>query len=186
MASYFTGRAGPVSVALPVLICLALLLSGLAGTAAGGPPEYQVKAAFLLNTIRFVEWPAGENTSADIVIGVLGEDPFGPYLDELAGRKIKGRKIVIRHFSSPDRAAGCQVLFIPDSERRRLQSLLGLLRGYSILTVSDSDGFVHMGGMIEIDLDKGHLVFDVNQRQLSLRGLKISSQMLKLARDIVE
>jgi hypothetical protein len=168
---------------------LALLLFVLGhpdGVRAQTVTEYGVKAAFLYNAPKFIDWPPEALTSASFTIGVLGDDPFGTVLDQLAGRTIKGKKVVIRRLTSLERAAECQLLFIAASEQRRLQTVLGRLRELPLLTVSDIDGFAFAGGMLELTMDRNRLTFIANNRQAKRQGLKISSQMLKLAREIVE
>ena len=172
-----------------VWLKLALLLLVLGCPAAGtaqSASEYQIKAAFLYNAPKFVEWPAEALTSTSFTIGVLGDDPFGTLLDQLAGRTIKGKKVVIRRLASLERAAECQVLFIATSEQRRLQAVLVRLRELPLLTVSDIDGFAFAGGMLELSMDRDRLTFIINNRQSKRQGFKISSQLLKLAQEIVE
>jgi YfiR/HmsC-like len=146
--------------------------------------EYQIKAAFLYNAAKFIEWPPESGTSGSFVIGVLGEDPFGSLLDDLSSKTIKGKKIIIKRFSSLDKVRECHMLFIPATERRRLSVVLSTSRDHAVLTVSDLDGFAKSGGMIELAMDKGRLGFDVNNHQIRKQGLKISAQMLKLARTV--
>lgn len=172
-----------------VWLGLALLLSVIGCPAAGAEPsvdEDQVKAAFLYNAPKFVDWPPEALSSSSFIIGVLGDDPFGPWLDQLAGRTVKGKKVVVRRITSLDLAAECQLLFIAASEQRRLPTVLGRLRKMPLLTVSDIDGFAFAGGMLELSMERNRLAFIVNNRQAKRQGLKISSQMLKLAREIVE
>lgn len=149
-------------------------------------PEYLVKAAFLYNAPKFVDWPQAQAGSPVFIIGVLGDDPFGTYLDELSNRTIRGKRITIRRFSSVERATDCHVVFIAASEQRRLAALLARLRDLPVLTISDIDGFAAAGGMLELTMDKNRLTFSVNHRQAKRQGFRISSQMLKLAREIVE
>lgn len=148
--------------------------------------EYQIKAAFLYNAAKFIEWPPESSASGSFVIGIIGDDPFGNVLDDLSSKTIRGKKIVIRRFSSLDKVRDCQLLFIPATERRRLSAVLSTSRDYAVLTVSDLDGFAKSGGMIEMAMDKGRLGFDVNNQQVRKQGLKISAQMLKLARTVLD
>ena len=168
-------------------LLLALVLLGWPDTGRTRDiPEYQLKAAFLFNAAKFVDWPPEALSPEVFTIGVLGEDPFGPALDVLATRTIKGKKIVIRRVSSLDRVRDCQLLFIASSELRRLPAVLSTLRQVPALTISDIDGFASGGGMLEMVMDQGRLGFIANNRQARKQGLKISAQMLKLAREIIE
>lgn len=168
------------------LTLLLLILACPAAAAQQTVGEYQAKAAFLYNAPKFVDWPPEALPSSSFIIGVLGDDPFGPLLDQLTGRTIKGKQVVVRRITSLDRAAECQLLFIAASEQRRLSAVLGRLRALPLLTVSDIDGFAFASGMLELTMERNRLTFIVNNRQAERQGLKISSQMLKLAREIVE
>lgn len=177
-----TGRL----LALLILSLMALGLCWPDTSLAQKPSEYQIKAAFLYNAPKFVDWPPQGLSSTNFTIGVLGDDPFGPLLEQLATRTVKGKKIVIKRVSSLDRAAESDLLFIAASEQRRLPAVLGRLRELPVLTISDITGFAYAGGMLELAMERGRLTFTVNNRQAKRQGLKISSQMLKLAREIVE
>jgi hypothetical protein len=167
-------------------LALLLVVGCSAAVAVQTANEYQLKAAFLYNAPKFVDWPAAALSSGTFTIGVLGDDPFGPLLDQLTGRSIKGKQIVIRRITSPERASECQLLFIAASEQRRLPTVLGRLRDLPVLTVSDIDGFAFAGGMLELGMDRNRLTFIANNRQAKRQGLRISAQMLKLAREILE
>lgn len=168
-------------------ICFVMLMLLWGSCALGNTvQEYQIKAAFLYNAAKFIEWPPESNATGSFVIGVLGDDPFGPLLDELSTKTIRGKKIIIRRFSSLDKVRDCHLLFVPASERRRLSAVLSMGRGAAVLTVSDMDGFAKSGGMIEMVMDKGRLGFDVNNQQVRKQGIRISAQMLKLARTVLD
>lgn len=163
---------------------LVLLWSGT--IAAQTASEYSVKAAFLYNAPKFVDWPPEDVATPVFTIGILGDDPFGADLDQLRNKTIKGKRIVIRRFTSIDNATDCQMVFVSASEQRRLVAVLSRLRGLPVLTVSDLGGFAVAGGILEISMDRNRLTFVVNNRQAKRQGLRISAQMLKLAREIVE
>jgi hypothetical protein len=149
------------------------------------PTEYQVKAAFLYNFAKFVEWPEGR-ARAPFVIGVLGEDPFGEVLDRtISGKTIQSREFAVRRLADTAEAPRVDILFISASEKARLPEVLGRLRGSSVLTVGDTDNFVSRGGMVGFRT-KGNVVrFDINLREATRAGLKISSQLLRLAGHVV-
>lgn len=176
----------PVRLGIRLLYILLPVLSCLLNTQADANQEYKVKAAFLYNAAKFVDWPTDTMAGGSFAVCVLGDDPFGPLLDEFTTRPLKGKRVVVRRFNSLDKLRECQLVFITATERRRLGAVFGVLRDLPVLTVSDMDGFVRSGGMIEMSMDKGKLTFDVNHRQNRRQGLKISAQMLKLAREIVE
>jgi hypothetical protein len=149
--------------------------------------EYEIKAAFLYNFAKFVEWPsdAFKNSGDAFVIGVLGEDPFGDAIEgELKGKSIQDKKLVFKRLSDPQEAPSCHVVYVSVSEREHLDTILNKLRAAPVLTVSDMKGFIQRGGMIGLFLDKNKVAFSINQTVAESTGLKISSQLLKLAKTI--
>ena len=148
------------------------------------PTEYQIKAAFLFNFARFVEWPAKAFPAADspLVIGVLGEDPFH---DDLArtmqNKTVDAHPIQVKQCSSLADATNCQILFIGTSEKARLPKIIGGLKGTSVLTVGEMDQFVESGGMINFVIQGQKIRFQINNDAATSAGLKISSKLLALA-----
>ncbi len=131
----------------------AWLLSGALGLAAGTTPsrENQIKAVFLFNFAQFVEWPARAfpETQTPLVIGVLGGDPFGAFLDEtVRGEKVNNRPLVIQRYRRVEEIQTCHILFISSSETNHLDQIFSNLKSRSILTVGDAEGFARYGGMI--------------------------------------
>jgi len=148
------------------------------------PTDYQVKAAYLYNFGRFVEWPAKVSASQtrSFSICVLGEDPFGPALDAtFAGEKIGNQKVVARRISDPHDSVDCQILFISASETNRLNKIIESLDKTAILTVSDIPKFSQRSGMIQLVLDGGRIRFEVNLTATQRAGLTLSSELLKVA-----
>jgi hypothetical protein len=146
--------------------------------------EYQVKAAFVYNFAKFVEWPAHSFTgpSAPIVICILGDDPFGSLLDiPVNGKLVEGRPLVVRRMSDVRHVKACQILFISSSERKRLASILAEVKLCGILTVGDMAGFAAEGGVITLQLEDGRVRFQVNMDAAEQQGLRISSKLLSLA-----
>jgi len=148
------------------------------------PTEYQIKAAFLFNFAKFVEWPAAafaEETSP-MVIGILGENPFRDDLERMVrGKTINNRPLVIKEFRSPAEATNCHVLFISTSEKQRLPEILKSLHGISVLTVGETDRFTETGGMINFVAEGNKIRFQINEVAARSAGLKISSKLLSLA-----
>ena len=147
--------------------------------------EYQIKAAYIYNFAKFVDWPAQAfvSTNAPMVIGVLGENDFGSYLKQIiSGREINGHQLQFVKFDSAAQATNCQVLFISASEKSHLSKILDQLKGASILTVSETDNFIGDGGMIYLFLDEENKVrFQINNDAARKAGLVISSKLLSLA-----
>jgi hypothetical protein len=151
---------------------------------AATPKEYQVKAAFLFNFAQFVEWPAQAfpEAKAPLVIGVLGEDPFGDYLDELVrGENVNNRPLVVRRYSRVEDVGTCHVLFISQSETRNSRKIFTDLNGRNVLTVGDIENFVASGGMIGFASDKGRIRLRINVEAAEASGLRISSKLLRAA-----
>ncbi len=149
------------------------------------PNEYQVKAAFLYNFAKFIEWPARSfaDASTPIVIGIAGRDPFGDRLVEITrGERVNGRAIEIRAFGPGEPIRGCHVLFIAVADRRKLQQVLAQVQGKSVLTVSDTDDFASIGGMIGLAKDDYRIGLEINLQAAEQAGVKISSRLLSLAK----
>ena len=147
--------------------------------------EYQVKAAFLYNFAKFVEWPPDVPSRKDdpIRICIVGENPFGNYLNESTEEKtINGRKLVIWELKSVQDAKGCQIVFIGASEKYHLRASLESMKGAPVLTVGDTEGFAQAGGMINFTLEENMVRFEVNVDAAERARLKISSKLLSLAK----
>ena len=143
--------------------------------------EYQVKAAFLYNFAKFVEWPAGTPGGA-IAICVLGQNPFGRVLeDTVSGKTVDGKTFVVRHVSELKGAAPCQILFVSSSERMRYSVVLGELRAGHVLTVGETEGFIEEGGIVNLKLDSGKIQIQININAAEQAGVRISSKLLSLA-----
>src|SRR5579864_1634055 len=168
-----------------MLFTVALLARlAMAEAGSGNPPvdEYQVKAAFLFNFAKFVEWPPQSFKSASdpILICVAGANPFGRSLEEaIGGKSVDGRKLAIRPISDLNQASGCHIVFMASAPRKHaLQD--DALAG--ILTVGESEGFAAAGGVIEFKLDGGKIKLEINVDAAERRQLRISSKLLSLAK----
>lgn|SRR6185437_1720617 len=147
------------------------------------PTEYEVKAVYIYDFSRFVEWPAKAGQIADgFSICILGQDPFGESLNNaLANVAIAGKEVAIKRISEPEEAEKCRVLFISGSEEKRLKQILEALDGASILTVSDMPEFTARGGMMQFVWDGHRVRFEVNLATAEHAGLSLSSELLKVA-----
>ena len=166
---------------------LAALTTVLPGEARGQevlPSEYQMKAAYLYNFAKFVDWSAKVLPAANspIVIGVLGEDPFDGVLDStVQNKKIDGHPLTVQRFKSAAEAKTCQVLFISSSEKKQWPEIAATLDGSSVLTVGENwDHFTEQGGMINLFMEGKKVFFDINNETAKNAGLKISSKLLIL------
>lgn len=147
--------------------------------------EYQVKAAYLFNFLKFVEWPEGAfgDPLAPIVIGVVGDDPFGNALPQVvAGKTVQGRDLVVHAFHSGENVRSAHILFISASEKKRAPMILSGLRGSPVLTVADLDGFLDEGGMIQFVNENDRVRFAINLTATSQARLKMSAKLLSLAK----
>lgn len=173
------------------LVLRALLLASLAfccGFSRDGTPaavaEYQIKAVFLFQFTQFVEWPARafDDDRAPLVIGVLGDDPFGSYLDEVVrGEVVRTRPIEVRRFRAASEIDACHVLFVSASERARWPEIFEALRGRSILTVGDVVGFTRSDGVVLFTMHSGKVRLKINVGAARASALTISSKLLRSA-----
>lgn len=172
---------GALSAAIGIFFLLAVFRSD----AQGPSREYQVKAAFLFNFAQFVQWPANTftNASEPFRIGILGDDPFGPALDQVVeGESIREHKIVVVRSKRVQDLEHCPMIFISKSERGRVGEILTRLKSRGILTVSELPGFASHGGIINFVLEGNKIRFEINPTSAQRAGLKISSQLLNLGK----
>ena len=148
------------------------------------PSEYGVKAAFLYNFAKFVDWPvdAFKDDQSPICLSVLGDDPFGPALDSIRDKTVRGRPLIVRRCKSLEQVAGSHIVFISLSEKGKLRPILNGLKRSSTLTVSEAERFGQQGGMINFITVDNKIQFEINPEAAQRVKLKISSQLLKLAR----
>ena len=153
--------------------------------------EYLVKAAFLYNFAKFVEWPPCETddcTNRKLVVGLYGgrafNDAVGEAMDSIEGKTVGSRVISVRYLSNPEDIPGCQIVYV--FSKAQVKTVLNATKGLPVLTISDNDDFVYSGGMIELMKVGAKLRFAINRKAAMSSSIKISSQLLKLARYVVE
>jgi hypothetical protein len=147
-------------------------------------PEYQAKALFLYHFAQLCEWPASAFATPDspILIGVLGEDPFGRFLeDAVKGKSIGGRKLVIERSRRLEDVEDCHLVFVSASEKERVPRIVAALGRKPALTVSDIDGFAERGGVIRLFQQDDQPRFAINPVAAERAGLTLSSRLLRLA-----
>ncbi len=162
------------------------LRPSLAG-AQEAPTEYQVKAAFLFNFVKFIEWPeeSFRENGGRIRLCVLGEDPFGPELERIvAGKSVNGRTLEVVRVNQAERASHCHVLFVGATQTGALRKTMAELRREPVLTVGESPEFIRQGGAIRLFLLDNRVRFDINLEAAEQAGLKISSKLLALAQSV--
>lgn len=146
--------------------------------------EYQIKAAFLYNFIKFIDWPpdALPETSDTIIICVFSDDPFREALDSIKDKTVRGRRLLIQRLQQDKELGSCQVLVLGPSEEKRVPQVMQSLQGSSVLTVGDIERFVHSGGIINFLVEQNRVRFEINLNSAERARLKVSSQLLSLAR----
>ena len=161
----------------------ALLLACAAPSFAQPDSEPQLEAAYLVNFVKYVEWPANNRNTTTICL--FGRDTLGPFLSGHEGRLIGGKELRIRRVNGPDDILNCQLVYIPDVEEARIGAVLRWTLGMPILSTSNADGFARSGGGIELLRGAGRVQFIVNADALSRHGLNPSSQMMRLANRVI-
>lgn len=188
-----------------MVLVLSLLIALVAqGTNAAVSREYKIKAAFLYNFIKFVDWPkekiAGRNKP--IIIGIVGKDPFGDAFEPVQSKSIKGRKVVIKRFTTFKRLnksseqntdktyrkiemlKKCHLIFICPSEEKNIKEIINLVKDHSVLTVGQTDDFLKAGGIINFIVEDEKVRFEINTAAAKQAKLDIRSKLLRLAKKV--
>jgi len=206
----------PVGPFVSVGLCSPILLAAVGKDTSKSPEEieYGIKAAFIYNFMKFVEWPADKKTAQDqeqgqlapMVIGILGDNPFGEAFDPILDKRIGERGIQLVHiqgyqaFLNKNRnrqnaltdyqkmnqslIRQCDILFICTSEKENIKQLLSMTNNAAVLTVSDLPGFAEKGGIVGFVKEKNKVRFEINLKEATRSNIKVRSQLLSLARKI--
>ena len=156
--------------------------------------EYKIKAAFIYNFIKFIDWqdnclPENNNT---ITIGLLGKSPFNNSFEPITKKKVKNKKVTIKYFPEFEKMTDktllkkCHVLFICDSEKKQLKDVINAVKDSCVLTVGEMDGLLKAGGIIKFSMHKKKVRFEVNLTAAKRAKLEIRSQLLRLAKKVVK
>ncbi len=169
--------------------------------------EYQIKAAFLYNFVKFVEWPKekiSKDANEPIVIGIIGKDPFGDAIDIITGERVKDKKLVVKWFKSFEDSKKsdeknkpgvhmeieairkCHLLFFCSSEKTSIEEMMKSLKGSHALTVGEMNGFLESGGVINFIIENKKVRFEINTSAAKRARLEIRSQLLRLAKRVIE
>lgn len=173
-----------IRLVLTLLVAAAFLLPLRSAVPQAGPQEYALKSVFLFNFCRFIEWPDEAFTSRDepIVIGVIGEDPFGGMLEEtVKGETLRGRSIRIERYRRPADIDRCHVLFVSGSDTGRFEDILRAVAGQSVVTVGETEAFLDRGGMIALTAERNRVRLSINPVRLRAENLVASSKLLQIA-----
>jgi uncharacterized protein DUF4154 len=165
-------------------IALVLAISPAGSAAHVDATEYGLKSVFLYQFCRFMEWPnsAFSSPSDPLIIGVIGNDPFGSLLNEaVEGETYHGRPIRIEHYGAPRDIKRCHILFVSRSEGDQLDQILSSVAGKNIVTVGETDRFLDHGGMIALTADRNKVHVRVNQSSLRAANVDVSSKLLRVA-----
>jgi hypothetical protein len=166
-----------------ILLCGILLSAHSAGAQEAGPTESQIKAAFLYNFAKFIEWP--DNTGM-LNLCILGEDRFGKDIDAIEGKAAAGKTLTVRRIKSAQDIKQCRMLFIASPESERLSGILTAAQGLNILTVGDTAGYAEQGVIINFYTEQNKVRFEINKDAAARSGLKISSKLFSLARIVYD
>src|SRR5579883_137712 len=164
---------------------LACALFVASSCAAAGASEYEVKAAYLLNFTKFVDWPSSafDGPNSPMTICVLGRDPFGRALDEIVqGETVNGRRLEVRRIAQPPEPRACQVIFLSQTNGDAAK-LLGSI-GPGVLTVGEGDAFLRDGGVVAFVIEDRRVRFDINRTAAEAAELKLSARLLRVARSV--
>lgn len=162
----------------------ALLLMAPLRIATASQSEYALKAVFLYNFCRFIDWPdsAFASPSEPLIIGIIGDDPFGSLLNEaVEGEKYHNRPIRIDHFRTPGDIKRCHLLFVSHVGAGRIEPILAAVAGKNVLTVSETEDFLNRGGMITLTTQQNRIRVRINPASLQAANLAVSSKLLRVA-----
>jgi hypothetical protein len=175
---------GATEAASPRLFLLFLVLSiPLAPLQAQPSREYQIKAVFLFNFAQFTEWPtnAFAGPGEPIVIGVLGSNPFGDFLeDTVKNESVRGRHLLVQRYKTVEEIQTCHILYIGQSEARRLERVVAKLKGKPMLTVSDIPDAARGGVAIGLITERNHIKLQIGLAAIRSASLTVSSKLLRL------
>ncbi len=162
----------------------AQLLAAPSSAASPAALEYQVKATFLYNFTKFVQWPSDSLASSGepFEVGVVGSNPFGSYLAEsMEGQYVHGRPVRVVEFRGPSDVRPCAIIFVPDAAGDRLADIAARIKGSPVLLIGESPGFAERGGAINFILVQNKVRFEINPAVARTAGLQISAKLLAIA-----
>ena len=183
-----TSRSALCRILFGICACAALLCAAWMSPAraqANPSVEYQVKAAFLLNFAKFIDWPASafRDEKAPITVCVFGHDPFGNALDDMMrGKNINNRELLARRINELPELKSCQLVFVSEKEERRLPEILNSEKSASALVVGEGEDFAESGGSVQLFLENNRMRFAVNVDAVQRSRLTVSSKLLALAK----
>jgi hypothetical protein len=174
------------TLGLILLAACSLARAGTLPEAQSQPlSEYEIKAGFLFNFTKFVEWPpdAFADPSVPIVLGIVGDNPVTDLLTETAaGKTVNGRAVLVRRFKEGQDLRSCHILFVSSSEGKHVPQILESVKGSRVLTVGETNGFAESGGMINFFVEGNKVRLEINLEAAARARLKISAKVIAVAR----
>ncbi|MDP1947537.1 MAG: YfiR family protein [Nitrospirota bacterium] len=166
------------------IVIFSSVCTGIRAQAQEPNAEYQLKAAFLFNFAKFVEWPdsSSSSSSAPLTICVLGNDPFGASLDAIEEKTIKGRALAVKRLRSIGGTKDCQILYVSPNELTHMAEIVRSLQKTPVLTVCDVESCAEAGIMLNMRMVENRVQLDMNLDVVQRTPLKVSSQLMKLTR----
>jgi hypothetical protein len=146
--------------------------------------EYALKSVFLYNFCHFIDWPESAFASPNepLIIGIVGEDPFGSLLKEaVEGETYHTRPIVIEHYRAAKDIKHCHLLFVGRTENSRVDAILAAVASKSVVTVGETEDFLNHGGMIALPADRNRVRLRVKPAAMRAANLNVSSKLLRVA-----
>lgn len=173
-------RIKPINIILIVVFSIATLSLNTYAKEKK-PTDYQIKAAFIYNFLKFIEWPQDLHEGS-ITICILGDDPFGNAIDIIKGKYVSKKEILVKYCYSIEDVEEGDILFITSSEKKNIESLISSVKGLSILTLGDTNKFSQKGVIINFYIERKKIRFEINVVAAKQAGIKISSKLLNLAK----
>lgn len=146
--------------------------------------ENQAKAAFVFNVVRYVSWPPPDSDT--VLIGIFGKGHIAAEWQNISGKIVNGKKLRVFKSNDLDEMFDCQIVIIEETSPQKLSRTLMLLKSYPILSIGDSPAFINSGGKLNVSLINNRISFTVNLAQARAAGLDISSNLLKLATEVIK
>lgn len=168
------------------LLIIPLLFQALSVNAEETSREYRIKAAFIYNFTKFIEWPEQDISSLESFdICMVGDERLSVAAAVLQGKPVNETKLGIRHIDSISEHQDCKIIFFAISNKKRLEQSLFAIEGMGILSIGDNSNFIDYGGVISLYGKNNQIKFDINQIVADRNGLKISAQLLELANRVI-
>jgi hypothetical protein len=184
---FCSSRVKQMTCPLVKLMLPIILASSWTNAHVFAQSEYQVKAAYLYNFLKFIEWPpeAFKSESAPFVVGIMGDNSFSETIEQtIKGKSIKGRQLEVKRLKWGQGLRICHILYVSSYEQRHLAQILQITKGASILTIGEMDQFTEQGGIINLTMEENKVYFEINLGAAEQSQIKISSKLLALAKNI--